>query len=115
MRVPVCVVENLYDIYVGEDQVIRCTEDKLPDIIKVRLAMVKAGPQSDIWQILNVSASHIFNPICVEEHMRNVGWRASEHYYCLILSRKEMNELEGERIHLRGNTFGWSDYRGSFK
>jgi hypothetical protein len=115
MRVPVCQapMSGYYEVYVGDDEYIRYYPDALPDDLKVKIAMVKAAHQLE-----NPPAPHTpigFHIADCPEGMENIGWKATDNLFCLILSRKEMNELPGERKTIDRSCFGWADYRGMFK
>lgn len=113
MRVPLRITRDNYDVYVGDDHLIRYDEQTLPDILKVKLAMVKAAPAPAEYPTHITPLAYF--PNCVATGMEDIGWKTNDGYYCLILSRKELSGLEGKRQKTNLSSHGWTDYRAILK
>jgi hypothetical protein len=51
-RVPVIVQDGRYQIYLLENYVRIYDEDELPDLVKTRIAMIKAGTTTAVYRYL---------------------------------------------------------------
>ena len=91
-RVPMAEVDGKFEIYVGEDFVRILKEEDLPDIFKVRLAMIRAATDSN-------SLSN--SPILIAkayEHPREsqlfeIGWQVCEGLYVIVIPTKDLTYL----------------------
>ena len=92
-RVPMAEVDGKFEIYVGEDVVRILKEEDLPDVFKVRLAMVRAA--TDPTSLSN-------SPILIAkayEHPREsqlfeIGWQVCQGLYVLVIPAKDLTYLK---------------------
>jgi hypothetical protein len=94
IRLPLRKVEGRYVVYVSDNMVRYYDENTLPDKLKTNRAMILAAPPPKLMHesdrsfqkmtIYNNPMSHEFDTI---------GWRVSETYFCLIVSREILSSL----------------------
>jgi hypothetical protein len=93
-RVPVAMVNGKYEVYVEENFVRIYEPDDLPDLIKIRMAMIRAAtktvPSSEDYP--DMKAYELPN----NSGMYEIGWQAHEYLYMLILPSKYLTCLRGE-------------------
>lgn len=94
-RVPVERDGDNYTIYVADNFVRNFTNESLPDEIKTKLAMIVAVSKTDVrdWEFYN---SDMYVPKCPIEGYEEIGWQASDSYFCICVSTELLNELRGE-------------------
>ena len=91
-RVPLRRQGNKYTIYVDNFFTRVFDEDSLPDEIKTKMAMILASPQ----RILQDHEATMLSLMTESnENFREIGWRVSDSYFCLILSHKTLCLLRG--------------------
>lgn len=93
-RVPVIYLDGKYEVYVGDNQIRIYLEEELPNILKSRLAMVKAAtkepPPSD--PILIAKAyDHPF-----DSNMFEIGWQPCEGLYVVVIPTKDLTCMRGK-------------------
>jgi hypothetical protein len=93
-RVPLRKEGNSYTIYVGDNFNRVFDEHTLPDEVKTKMAMVLANAKQIVTdekvtqlQLMMTTADNEF---------RDVGWRASDTWFCIILSLASLMKLRGE-------------------
>lgn len=92
-RVPVIVQDGRYQIYLLENYVRIYDEDELPDLVKTRIAMIKAGTTTD------VSATYDERMItkiyeCPKEHsLYEIGWQPCEGLYVVVIPTKYLTYM----------------------
>jgi hypothetical protein len=93
-RVPIALIDGKYEIYVGEDYVRIFEPNDLPDLIKIRLAMIRAStlPDSFSHDNLDVKAYELpKNPAMAE-----IGWQPREQLFVAVLPTKYLTCLRGD-------------------
>ena len=93
-RVPLCKEGNSYTIYVGDNFNRVFDEHTLPDEVKTKMAMVLASAKQ-IVSDHDVTKLHLMTTT-VDSNFRDIGWRASDSWFCIILSYKSLMALRGE-------------------
>jgi len=91
-RVPLRRQENKYVIFVDNFFTRVFDEHSLPDEIKTKMAMILASPQRILQDHEATMLSLMTAP---DENVREIGWRVSDSYFCLILSHETLCELRG--------------------
>ncbi len=93
IRVPVRKVDNQYIVYVADGFHRIYTDDTLPDVLRSKFAMILANggafvPDSKVLRLSLYTNTHT-------PELDEVGWRASETYFCLVLDRLTLESLKG--------------------
>lgn len=91
-RVPVIVQDGRYQIYLIENYIRIYDEDELPDLVKTRLAMIKAGTRSPVGETPDLSIS-IYDCPKADMHLADVGWRPCESLYVIIIPTKYLTYM----------------------
>jgi len=91
-RVPMRRQENKYTIYVDNFFTRVFDEDSLPDEIKTKMAMILSSPHRILQDHEATMLSLMTAP---NENIREIGWRVSDSYFCLILPHKTLCLLRG--------------------
>ena len=96
-----------YNFYVGDNTKRIYAENKLPTIIKLKLAMINSIPKKD-WN--SFKHDDIYNELDCYTHYRytknnpefkHIGWCVSDSIYVIIMSEDELSELKGISIDPR--------------
>jgi hypothetical protein len=92
IRVPVRKVDDQYIVYVADGFHRLYTDDTLPDVLKSKFAMIHANGEGFLSdsKILRLTLYVNTNP-----ELDEVGWRASDTYYCLVVDRPTLESLKG--------------------
>ena len=94
IRLPVRKVNNEYIVYVADGFHRIYNDDTLPDVLKSKFAMILAnggGAYVGDPKILRLTLyTNTFSP-----ELDEVGWRASETYFCLVVDRPTLESLKG--------------------
>ena len=94
IRVPVRKVDDQYIVYVADGFHRIYTDDTLPDVLKSKFAMILANGES-----ANVPDSKILRLTLYTNtdspELDEVGWRASDTYFCLVVDRLTLESLKG--------------------
>ncbi len=93
IRLPVRRVEGRYHIHVADRMSRMYDDETLPDVLKVKFAMILAAPQPpflDETRLNNIQIYVNHNP-----ELSEIGWRVSETYFCLVVDRETLNSLKG--------------------
>lgn len=104
-RVPVVREGDDYHVFVGDKFIRHYKESTLPDAIKSRLTMILASPHQ-VLKDDEVYKMEIYQPAEPNPEFSEIGWRASESYFCVILPQKDLVSLRGEvdtRRYTSGN------------
>lgn len=92
-RVPMAEVDGKFEIYVGEDFVRIMKEEDLPDIFKVRLAMIRAATDPN-----SITASPILIAKAYEHpresQLYEIGWQVCEGLYVIVIPTKDLTYLK---------------------
>ena len=98
-RVPITYINGVYEVFVGDNQIRIFTEQDLPDIIKARLAMIKAAvvnpPNED--PIL-IAKAYECPP---NSELLEIGWHPCEGLFVVVIPTKDLTYMRGESYSLR--------------
>lgn len=95
-RVPVVSLFGKYEVYVGDNFIRLYSEDDLPDIIKSRIAMVKAATVNIPDTYLtseNIGQIYTGDPM---SPMYEIGWQVSKELFVVVIPSKDLTYLRGE-------------------
>jgi len=96
VRVPVRKIEDHYIVYVADGYHRRYDEETLPDELKTKMAMILASPHDKATSDLKLDKLRLYQNHQSEE-LDEIGWRASESYFCLVLTRPTLALMKGEK------------------
>lgn len=96
VRVPVRKIEDHYIVYVADGYHRRYDEETLPDELKTKMAMILASPHDKATSDLKLDKLTLYQNHQSEE-LDEIGWRASESYFCLVLTRPTLASMKGEK------------------
>jgi hypothetical protein len=91
---------DTYHVFVGDNHIRHYKEDTLPDCIKSRLTMILASPHQ-INSDRTIAKMQIYNADVPNPDFDEIGWRASDSYFCIILPHQDLLSLKGETIDRR--------------
>jgi hypothetical protein len=94
-RVPLHRVDNSYRIFVADKFTRVYDEDTLPDEVKTKMAMILASDYQAVSNDVDLSMLSIYQTPD-NEAMREIGWRASETYFVVILTAETLMHMRGE-------------------
>ena len=97
-RVPLMRQGDTYHVFVGDNHIRHYKEETLPDCIKSKLTMILASTHQ-VPHDATIAKMEIYNPITPNADFDEIGWRASESYFCIILSYVDLMSLRGEKIY----------------
>jgi hypothetical protein len=95
VRVPVRRIEDHYIVYVADGYHRRYDKDTLPDELKTKLSMILSIPHKKVEADHELSKLSLYTNTQSEE-LGEIGWRASESYYCVVLTRPTLALMRGE-------------------
>ena len=87
-------IEDHYIVYVSDGYYRRYDKDTLPDELKTKLAMILAT-EHKVLPDLSITNMTVYQNDQSEE-LDEIGWRASETYYCIVMSVDSLKKLRGE-------------------
>ena len=95
MRVPVIRMNGQYHVYVAEKQSRIYDDETLPDELKVKFAMILSVPHRNV--VTDDEVRGMFDIAINDEtkELDDIGWRVSEHLFCLVLTRETLESLKG--------------------
>lgn len=93
-RVPLLKEGNSYTIFVADGFNRVFDEDTLPDEIKTKMAMILANAKQIVADE-KVTQLDLMSTT-VDSDFRDIGWRASDSWFCIILSLASLLNLRGE-------------------
>jgi hypothetical protein len=93
IRLPVRKVNNEYIVYVADGFHRIYTDDTLPDVLKSKFAMILASEGKYMLDSRIIRMTLYTNADFPE--LDEVGWRASETYFCLVVDRPTLESLKG--------------------
>ena len=95
VRVPLRRIADHYVVYVADGYARRYDEDTLPDELKTKMAMILASPHSKVLpdRRLQKITLYVNNE---SEELDEIGWQASETYFCMVLTRPTLALMKGE-------------------
>ena len=94
IRVPLRRITDRYIVYVADGLVRYYDEDTLPDPLKTKMAMILAAQQPELIDEHRLQKLVVYINTMSDE-FDTIGWRVSETYFCLILSRQILESLKG--------------------
>ena len=99
-RVPLRRIGDDHTVFLGNGKTRIYTAESLPDCIKFKLTMVLASPSV----ALHNEASRSFGVYCLMQnnsasHMNDIGWRASDTYFVVVISGEDLDSLIGESLY----------------
>lgn len=97
-RVPLMREGDTYHVFIGDNHIRHYKEDTLPDCIKSKLTMILASAHQTRPDTM-IAKMEIYNPETPNPDFDEIGWRASESYFCIILNYVDLRSLRGEKIY----------------
>jgi len=94
VRVPMRRIEDHFIVYVADGYHRRYDKDTLPDELKTKLAMILVTEHKIIPDHKLSKLELYSNTQSLE--LDEIGWRASESYYCMVLTRPTLMAMRGE-------------------
>jgi len=93
-----------YSIKIGQSLVRHYNNKTLPDFLKVKLGMIATRyfrspfmmTDKELCAINPKFAFKVFIPDVADANFEYIGWRLSESYYIVILSKIQLESLEGQ-------------------
>jgi hypothetical protein len=99
-RVPLRRLGDDHTVYLGNGKTRIYTAESLPDCIKFKLTMVLASPSvglhDEFKREFGVHSLMINNSAA---HMNDIGWRASDTYFVVVIESKDLDSLIGESLY----------------
>ena len=95
VRVPTRLVDGRYTIYVADGYQRNFDASTLPDVLKSKFAMILASPDVQIWADHELPMMHLYVNMRMSPELNDIGWRASDTYFCLIMAREFLESLKG--------------------
>ena len=94
IRLPVRKLDEQYIVYVADGFHRIYTDDTLPDVLKSKFAMILAnGKGADVPDSKVLRLTLYTNKDAPE--LDEIGWRASDTYFCLVVDRLTLESLKG--------------------
>jgi hypothetical protein len=88
-------IDDHFIVYVADGYHRRYDKDTLPDEIKTKLTMILTIPHKRVEPDHELSKLELYQNQQSEE-LDEIGWRASESYYCVVLTRPTLMAMRGE-------------------
>jgi len=98
IRVPLRRIDTRYIVYVADGLVRYYDEDTLPDPLKTKMAMILAAQQPLLIDEHRLQKLVVYINTMPDE-FDTIGWRVSNTYFCLILSRLVLESLKGGTLN----------------
>jgi len=95
VRVPARKVDNHYTIYVADGYQRNFDEVTLPDVLKTKFAMILASPDVPLPPDHELQSIGLYTNVEMSPELNDIGWRSSDTYFCLIMSRETLESLKG--------------------
>lgn len=94
VRVPVRRIDDHFIVYVDDGYHRRYDKDTLPDDLKTKLTMILAVEHTVIpdRELSRLDLYSNTQSLDLDE----IGWRASETYYCVVVTYESMMAMRGE-------------------
>ena len=89
-----------HTVFLGNSRTRIYTSETLPDCIKHKLTMVLASPDSVLHN--EYCSSFGIHKLMVNNsapHMNDIGWRASDSFFVVVIESEELDSLDGEAIY----------------
>jgi hypothetical protein len=91
-RVPIIRVNGKYEVYVEEDFVRIYDDEDLPGLIKLRMAMAKAGTKELGYE--GMVTARIYECSSANKHLADIGWCITDDLAVLVLPTKYLTYLK---------------------
>ena len=99
-RVPLRRIGDDHTVYLGNGKCRLYTTETLPDFIKCKLTMILASPNVALHnELTREFGVHSLMQNNSAAHMNDIGWRASDTYFVVVLDVKDLDSLIGEVLH----------------
>ena len=93
-RVPITYHNGKYEVFVGDNQIRIYSDDELPDILKSRLAMIKASNKNPpIEDPILIAKAYEHPP---DSTMYETGWQPCQGLYVVVIPTKDLTYMRGE-------------------
>lgn len=91
-RVPIIRVNGKYEVYVEEDFVRIYDDEDLPGLIKLRMAMAKAGTKELGYE--GMVTARIYECSSANKHLADIGWCITDDLAVLVLPTKYLTYMK---------------------
>jgi hypothetical protein len=99
-RVPLRRLGDDHTVYLGNGKCRIYTTETLPDCIKHKLTMVLASPDIELWdEDARWFGVHALMQNNSAPHMNDIGWRASDSFFVVVISSEDLDSLVGEVLN----------------
>jgi hypothetical protein len=98
IRLPVRKINENYIVYVADGYHRIYTDDTLPDVLKSKFAMILANGSSEYLRDSKMLRLTLYTNTFSPE-LDEVGWRASDTYFCLVVDRLTLESLKGGKLN----------------
>ena len=99
-RVPLMRVGDDHTVFLGNGKIRIYTPETLPDCIKHKLTMVLASPDVELWdESADWFGVHAVMQNNSAPHMNDIGWRASDSFFVVVISSEDLDSLVGEVLN----------------
>ena len=99
-RVPLRRIGDDHTVYLGNGKCRIYTTETLPDCIKCKLTMILASPDTALHEEAGREFGvHLLMQNNSAAHMHDIGWRASDTFFVVVISSKDLDSLIGEVLH----------------
>jgi hypothetical protein len=93
-RVPITYINGRYEVFVGDNQIRIYNDDELPDILKSRLAMIKASnKRPPIEDPILIAKAYDHPP---DSNMFEIGWQPCEGLFVVVIPTKDLTYMRGK-------------------
>jgi hypothetical protein len=93
-RVPITYINGRYEVFVGDNQIRIYNDDELPDILKSRLAMIKASNKKPPTEDPILIAKAYEHP--PDSNMFEIGWQPCEGLFVVVIPTKDLTYMRGK-------------------
>lgn len=99
-RVPLRRVGDDHTVYLGNGKCRIYTTETLPDCIKCKLTMILASPDVALHDEFSRGFGvHSLMQNNSAAHMNDIGWRASDTYFVVVIESEDLDSLIGESLY----------------
>ena len=99
-RVPLRRIGDDHTVYLGNGKCRIYTTETLPDCIKCKLTMILASPDVALHdESRRDFGVHSLMQNNSAAHMNDIGWRASDTYFVVVIESEDLDSLVGEVLH----------------
>jgi len=94
-RVPIVNINGRYEIFVEENYVRIFDDETMPDLLKTRIAMAKAGTKKLAYEDgLGPFGMRIYECAEANKHLEDIGWAVTDNLWVLVLPSKYLTYLK---------------------